>query len=111
MNEKVLKCLYDIKFAIDEIDSFFIHREKQFEDYSKDIILKRAIERNLEIIGEAMSRILKEEPDFYIENARRIVGLRNQIIHGYDSVSDENIWGIVISHLPKLKVEIEKLIK
>ena len=111
MNEKVLKCLYDIKSAIDEIDSFFIHREKRFEDYSKDIILKRAIERNLEIIGEAMSRILKEEPDFYIENDRRIVGLRNQIIHGYDSVSDENIWGIVISHLPKLKVEIEKLIK
>jgi uncharacterized protein with HEPN domain len=111
MDEKVLKCLYDIKYAIDEIDSFFINHEKQFEDYSKDIILKRAIERNLEIIGEAMNRILKIDSEFSIENAHRIVGLRNQIIHGYDSVSDENIWGIVITHIPKLKLEIERLIK
>jgi len=110
MNEKVLKCLYDIRNAIEEIDTFFTNREKRFDDYSKDIILKRAIERNLEIIGEAMSRILKEEPEFSIHNARRIVGLRNQIIHGYDSVSDENIWGIVINHIPKLKDEIEQLI-
>jgi len=52
MNEKVLKCLYDIKFAVDEIDSFFIGREKRFDNYSQDILLKRAIERDLEIIGE-----------------------------------------------------------
>jgi len=73
--------------------------------------LKRAIERDLEIIGEAMNRILREDPDLQIENAKRIVGLRNQIIHGYDSVSDENIWGIVINHLPKLKTKVEKLIE
>ena len=80
MNEKVLKCLYDIKLAIDEIDLFFLERDKRFSEYAKDIILKRAIERNLEIIGEAVNRILKEKPDFTIQNARRIVGLRNQII-------------------------------
>lgn len=111
MNEKVLKCLYDIKFSIDEIDLFFIGRQKKYTEYSKDILLKRAIERNLEIIGEAMNRILKTEPDFPIENAKRIVGLRNQIIHSYDSVSDENIWGIVINHLPKLKEEVNRLIE
>jgi len=111
MNERILKSLYDIKYAIEEIDSFFINREQRFVDYSKDIILKRAIERNLEIIGEAVSRIIKEDPEFSIENARRIIGLRNQIIHGYDSVSDENIWGIVINHIPKLKEEIKNLIK
>jgi uncharacterized protein with HEPN domain len=111
MNEKVLKCLYDIKNAIDEIDMFFSNREKRFDDYTKDIILKRAIERNLEIIGEAMGRILKEEPNFSIQNAKRIIGLRNQIIHGYDSVSDENIWSIVINHIPKLKEEIAQLLK
>lgn len=74
-------------------------------------MLKRAIERDLEIIGEAMNRILKESPDFKVENARRIVGLRNQIIHGYDTVSDENLWGIILIHLPKLKEEIEFLIQ
>ena len=111
MNEKVLKCLYDIRSAIQEIDSFFVNREKLFDNYSKDILLKRAIERDLEIIGEAMNRILNEDQEFNIENARRIVGLRNQIIHGYDSISDENIWGIIMIHLPKLKQEIDSLIE
>lgn len=111
MNEKVLKCLYDVKLAIDEIDSYFLERERRFENYSNDIILKRAVERDLEIIGEAINRILTIEPEFPIINARRIVGLRNQIIHGYDSISDENIWGIIMNHIPKLKLEIEGLIK
>jgi uncharacterized protein with HEPN domain len=74
-------------------------------------LLKRAIERNLEIIGEAMSRILKEDPDVLIENSKRIISLRNQIIHGYDSVSDESIWGIINLHIPKLKTEIDFLIQ
>ena len=111
MNEKVLKCLYDIKLAIEEIDSFFVHTEKLYDSYKKDILLRRATERNLEIIGEAMSRIQKEDPDYNIEHARRIIGLRNQIIHGYDSVSDENIWGIVMNHLPNLKFEVDHLIR
>jgi len=57
-----------------------------------------------------MSRILKEDPLFQLENSRRIIGLRNQIIHGYDSISDENIWGIIVNHLPNLKQEVAKLI-
>jgi len=111
MNEKVLKCLYDIRFAIEEIDSFFVGRERRFEEYSTDIILKRAIERDMEIIGEAMNRILRENPEIEIDNARRIIGLRNQIIHGYDTVSDENIWGIIMIHLPKLQKEVDALIE
>jgi uncharacterized protein with HEPN domain len=111
MNEKVLKCLYDIKLALEEVDSYFIDRQKSFQEYKGDILLRRAIERNLEIIGEAMNRILKEDPQFTIEHARRIVGLRNQIIHGYDSISDESIWGIVINHLPNLNAEVNNLIK
>ena len=110
MNEKVLKCLYDIKIAIDEIYLFFETGPKDLEGYKKNFLFKRAIERNLEIIGEAINRILKDDPDFPIDNARRIIGLRNQIIHGYDSVSDENIWDIITSHLPNLKSTIEKLI-
>jgi uncharacterized protein with HEPN domain len=110
MNEKILKYLYDVKMAIDEIDSFFIDNEKRFEAYQKNILLKRAIERNLEIIGEAIKRILAADPLFPINNAKNIVGLRNQIIHAYDSISDENIWGILVNHLPKLKTEINSLI-
>lgn len=110
MNEKVLKCLYDIKSAIEEIDSFLVSKPIDFENYKNDTLLKRACERNLEIIGEAMNRILREDPDFQIENAKRIIGLRNQIIHGYDAVSDESIWGILVNHIPKLRKEISKLI-
>lgn len=111
MNEKIHKYLYDIKFAIDEVDSYFTQKEKRFENYSKDILLKRAIERDLEIIGEAINRILSIDPEFPIQNARKIVGLRNQIIHAYDNISDENIWGIIMNHLPKLKEEVEHFLR
>ena len=111
MTEKQLKLLYDVKLAIDEIESYFITESKTYENYKNNSLLKRAIERNMEIIGEAINRILKEDPSFPIENSIRIVGLRNQIIHGYDSVSDENIWGIVTLYLPKLKADIDSLIK
>ena len=69
------------------------------------------MERNLEIIGEAVYRILKMKPDFKIENAKKIIGTRNRIIHGYDRVSDDMIWSIVINHLPKLKEEIAKYLE
>lgn len=110
MDEKILKSLYDIKLAIEEIDLFVSSVEKTFADYSKNILLRRGVERNLEIIGEAVNRILKDNPAFEITNAKRIIGLRNQIIHAYDSISDENIWSIIINHLPNLKIEIENKI-
>ncbi len=110
MNEKVLKWLWDIKLSIDEIDSFLDKDRMIFEEYKKNLILKRATERNLEIIGEAMNRILKQDPDFPIKSAKGVVGLRNQIIHAYDNISDENIWAVIIKHLPRLKEEVNILI-
>jgi uncharacterized protein with HEPN domain len=75
-------------------------------------MLKRAVERNLEIIGEAFNRITKRDSTFNkkITSSQAIVSLRNQVIHAYDNISDENIWSILINHLPKLKTEIETLI-
>jgi uncharacterized protein with HEPN domain len=109
MNERVLKSLFDIKLAIEEIDSFLPSINLTYAEYKSNLILKRAIERNLEIIGEAVNRIIKDDPDFPIKEAYRIIGLRNQIIHAYDSISDENIWAIIINHLPRLKNEIDQL--
>ena len=76
-------------------------------------MLKRAIERDIEIIGEAVNRILKRYPSFekIISDAKAIIGLRNHVIHSYDSVSDENIWSILINHIPKLKIEVTKIIQ
>ncbi len=68
------------------------------------------MERNLEIIGEAMNRVLKAEPGIQIIHAKKIIGTRNRIIHGYDNISDEVIWTIVCRELPKLKLEVDKLI-
>jgi uncharacterized protein with HEPN domain len=72
---------------------------------------KRAVERNIEIIGEAVNRILKENPNISIENARNIVGARNRIIHSYDSISDSLIWSIITIHLPRLKEEVRQMMK
>jgi uncharacterized protein with HEPN domain len=71
---------------------------------------KRAVERNVEIIGEALGRILNRDETIVITNARKIVDTRNRIIHGYDSVSDDLIWGIAIRHLPILQREIHTLL-
>lgn len=75
-------------------------------------MLKRAVERDLEIIGEAINRIVKRDESFHdkISNAKAIISLRNQVIHAYDNISDENIWSILTNHLPKLKAEIISLI-
>ena len=101
--------LYDIITSIEEIESYFPNG-KVFHFYHEDLKTKRAVERNIEIIGEAMSRILKTHPEIEISNSRKIVDTRNKIIHGYDEVSDDVIWGIVVNHLPTLKNEIEKLL-
>lgn len=110
MDNNIKKWLFDILQAISEIDGFFENNLKIYEDYISDIKTRRAVERNIQIIGEAVSRILKEKSDFEIENARQIIGTRNRIIHGYGMVSNDMVWSIVINHLPKLKAEVENLI-
>ena len=113
MGERILKWIYDINFALIEIESYFEGKDKNFFTYRENIMLKRAIERDLEIIGEAINRILKKDPSFVnrIKDAKAIIGLRNQVIHAYDNISDEIIWSILINHIPKLRIEIDELIK
>jgi uncharacterized protein with HEPN domain len=83
MDEKILKWLYDVKIGIDEINSYFIDEKMDFFEYKKNLMRKRAVERNLEIIGEAINRIIKFDNSYSskITDAIAIVGLRNQVIH------------------------------
>lgn len=111
MEANHLKWLYDINLAIEEIESFLEDNGNTFETYKNNLLLKKAIERNLEIIGEAVNRIVKQYPEIKIENARSIIGLRNFIIHSYDNITDETIWAIIINHMPKLKEEVIKFLK
>jgi uncharacterized protein with HEPN domain len=106
MDREIKTWLFDIKNAIEEVELFLPEGQRLFENYKSDLKTKRAIERNLEIIGEATNRILIKDSSFEISHSRKIISLRNRIIHGYDVISDELIWGIVINDLPKLKSEI-----
>lgn len=110
MDVKIQTWLLDIHQAIDEIFEF-IGEKRDFKIYQSDLKTKKATERNLEIIGEAVTRILKLDPNFKIENARNIIGTRNRIIHSYDNISDEIIWTIISRELPKLKIEISKMLE
>ena len=110
MDIEIKACLYDILNAINEIDSFFVDTAKEFTAYQNDLKTRRAVERNVEIIGEAMNRILQKDNSVELSNSRKIVDTRNRIIHGYDSVSDDIIWSILISQLPILKQEVEKML-
>ena len=109
MDNAIKKLLYDILQCIERIDTF-IGKPKLFTDYQSSLLLQHAVERNFEIIGEAMSRILKLQPDFNIKHARKIVDTRNKIIHGYDEIEPENIWNIIINYLPELNKEVQKLL-
>lgn len=110
MDIEIKTWLQDILNAITEIDIFFEGQLKEFSAYKNDTKTRRAVERNIEIIGEATNRILQKDDTIELSNSRKIVDTRNRIIHGYDTVSDEIIWGIVVQYLPILKTEIEQLI-
>ena len=110
MDELIKKHLQDILTAIEEVESFFGNAPKVYDDFYSNLCLRRAVERNIEIIGEAMNRILKVDKDIAITNSRKIVDARNYIIHGYDSLSVDILWSMVINHLPELKNEVTALL-
>ncbi|MEW5844031.1 MAG: HepT-like ribonuclease domain-containing protein [Bacteroidota bacterium] len=110
MNLEINKYLYDIKTSIDSILEY-LGDKKDFTFYLSNKLLRRAVERELEIIGEAAGQLLKIDANFPIENARKIVDLRNWVIHGYDKVDDVIIWGIISTQLPKLQSQVEKLLQ
>ena len=107
MDNKAKKLLFDIITALNNIDDY-IGDKKDYEVYDSNPMLQDAVERNIEIIGEAMNKLLQIVPDIEITNTRRIVDARNKIIHGYDEIENVQIWGIIINHLPKLKLEVQE---
>ncbi|MDE6311875.1 MAG: DUF86 domain-containing protein [Muribaculaceae bacterium] len=111
MDELIIKSLIDISKAIDNIELFCSSRPKEFKTFCEDVCFRSAVQWEIAIIGEAMNRILKINPDVQITNARRIVNTRNYLIHGYDSLREDLIWAIVINHLPLLKTEVTRLIR
>jgi uncharacterized protein with HEPN domain len=109
MDESIKKYLTDILVSIIAIDSY-LQGKRDFNFYLQNKIVRRSVEREIEIIGEAMNRLLKIHPNITITSATKIVDQRNLIIHAYDSINNEIIWNVVVKHLPRLKTEVEQLL-
>lgn len=109
MKVEIKKLLFDIFTAISSIEDF-TKDIANLEEYRNSKLQRRAVEREIEIIGEATKRILQTDDNFPLTNARQIIDTRNWVIHAYDNVDDIIIWGIVTIHLPKLKDEVSSFL-
>ncbi len=109
MQPEELKYLYDVQTSIQSIKDFTIDI-KSFQDFDNNKLVKRAVERELEIIGEAINRLLKMNNSIQITNTRKIVNLRNWVIHSYDNVDSVIIWAILQKDLPLLETEVSALL-
>lgn len=101
------KLLFDAISAMDAAISFLVDRG--IDEYTTDLMLRSAVERQLEILGEACSRLAREQPSLFTEfpDAEKAVSLRNRIIHGYDTIDDQTIFDIVFDDLPGLRASLQ----
>ena len=110
MRPEAKKYLYDIRKACDLIAGFTAG--KDLPDYRVDPLLRSGVERQFEIIGEALGQMLKVDPSLagHISETRRIIAFRNVLIHGYAAVSEEVVWDVIRLDLPTLRKEVEHLL-
>ena len=109
--ERTLRTLEQIKDTASFVVS--VTENKTLEDYSRDRLLRQAVERNLEIVGEAVGRLKRNDPNtaLRLSEHERIVAFRNVLIHGYDLVDDELVWETIQTKLPILLSEVEELLQ
>lgn len=110
MDDEIKKYLFDIHLSINSIKEY-VPEYIEYSEYSANKMMKRAVEREFEIIGEALNNILKILPTISIANSRRIVDFRNHLIHGYSTISDMVVWGIIKKDLIILESEISSLLE
>lgn len=111
MQVEAKKYLHDIHQASQKATEFTVG--KSFEDYEQDAMLRAAVERQFEIIGEALAQLAKLDQTVAarISEHSRIIAFRNILIHGYADVDDRLVWDIVETKLPVLRREVEALLK
>ena len=109
MEIEIQKWLFDAHEASNAICEFL--KEKDFEDYRSNLMLSSAVERQFEILGEALKRIRDKDEEFLetsITGWRGAISFRNILAHGYDHIEDDIVWGIIESDLPQLIESIQK---
>jgi uncharacterized protein with HEPN domain len=111
MRLEALKYLYDIQQACRLLVAFIAG--KTFADYLSEALLRSGVERQLTIVGEALNRLTKIEPTVVstVTDARQIIALRNILVHGYDIIRNEVVWGILESDLPTLTRQVDTLLE
>jgi uncharacterized protein with HEPN domain len=107
MQLRVKALLHDIQQAIGLIDRFVVN--KSFEGYTGDPMVRSAVERQLVIIGEALNQTFRLAPTIalQIREHRRIIALRNILVHSYAKVDDRVIWSIVTDKIPQLHRDVQ----
>jgi len=104
------KHLEDIRQAVGLIIDFT--RDKTFSDYESDALLRSGVERQFEIVGEALNRLSRCDPVSVesISHRRRIIGFRNILSHGYDVIENAVVWDIITQDIPTLYKEVSSLL-
>lgn len=110
MQRSIEMYLLDISNSIDSIFEY-LGEERNFNSYESNKLLRRAVEHEMEIFGEATNRNLKIDPNIDISDSISIVDLRNWVIHAYDNLDNVIIWGIIHKDLPLLKKQVSKLLE
>ena len=108
MNNRVNKYLFDMKVAMESIGEFVT--DIDFEGFKTSKLIRSAVERQLEIIGESVKRIERTGEIVPIENAKQIVAFRNILVHEYERREEEIVWMIVKKDVPKLLEEVNRLL-
>lgn len=104
-------CLEDIRCAAELIMQFV--KGKDFDYYTNDLLLRSGVERQFEIVGEALNRLYKNNPELaaMIKGYQKIISFRNTLIHGYDVVDDRVVWDIISKYLPALYKHVINLLQ
>jgi uncharacterized protein with HEPN domain len=107
---EVRKYLYDIRQACELLHEFTAG--KTLADYAAHAMLRAAVERQFEIIGEALNQMFRRDVSLAvrISDHQRIIAFRNRLIHGYADIDHEVVWGILEANLPTLRQEVEALL-
>lgn len=110
MTERSKKHLYDVQSALAAIAAYT--QGMQETEYLENDLVQAAVERKLEIIGEALNRIGREDEELLhqIQDHQRIIGLRNILAHGYDIVDQRIIWDVIHNHLSALNKTVDRLL-
>ena len=109
MDDRQKKYLADVLQSINNID-LHLSGKRDFHLLNDNITILSAIKYEFSVIGEVINLLLKLDADIKIDDARKIVGFRNRMVHEYDAIDNTQLWSIIINYLPKLKIQVEQLL-